>query len=113
MQRQLGVEGGFQGRTNKLVDGCYSTWQAGLFPILDFCYLSKILKPKIDEKKVNLDEKKVNLDEKENKGGWLFDQLALQKYLLLCCQYASGGMTDQPDKLVFLLFLLFVCVLIF
>jgi len=22
-----GVEGGFQGRTNKLVDGCYSFWQ--------------------------------------------------------------------------------------
>nr|XP_043634363.1 protein farnesyltransferase subunit beta-like isoform X2 [Erigeron canadensis] len=24
-----GVEGGFQGRTNKLVDGCYSFWQGG------------------------------------------------------------------------------------
>lgn len=25
-----GVEGGFQGRTNKLVDGCYSFWQGGV-----------------------------------------------------------------------------------
>ncbi|XAR51859.1 Protein farnesyltransferase [Bertholletia excelsa] len=25
-----GIEGGFQGRTNKLVDGCYSFWQGGV-----------------------------------------------------------------------------------
>ncbi|GAV74630.1 Prenyltrans domain-containing protein/Prenyltrans_2 domain-containing protein [Cephalotus follicularis] len=29
-----GVEGGFQGRTNKLVDGCYSFWQGGIFALL-------------------------------------------------------------------------------
>ena len=23
-----------QGRTNKLVDGCYSFWQGGLFPVI-------------------------------------------------------------------------------
>jgi len=28
------LEGGFQGRTNKLVDSCYSYWMAALFPIL-------------------------------------------------------------------------------
>eukprot|EP00890_Picochlorum_soloecismus_P000394 jgi/Picsp_1/1355/NSC_04835-R1_farnesyl protein transferase subunit b len=28
------VEGGFRGRTNKLVDGCYSWWQGGLVSIL-------------------------------------------------------------------------------
>lgn len=28
------LEGGFQGRTNKLVDGCYSFWGGGDFPIL-------------------------------------------------------------------------------
>ena len=27
-------QGGFQGRTNKLVDGCYSFWQGGCFPLL-------------------------------------------------------------------------------
>merc|ERR1712141_768124 len=32
--RQMRVEGGFQGRTNKLVDGCYSFWQGGIFPLL-------------------------------------------------------------------------------
>ncbi|KAK6913135.1 PFTB repeat [Dillenia turbinata] len=29
-----GMEGGFQGRTNKLVDGCYSFWQGGVFALL-------------------------------------------------------------------------------
>ncbi|KAI9005628.1 farnesyltransferase, CAAX box, beta [Hyaloraphidium curvatum] len=32
--RQMDYEGGFQGRTNKLVDGCYSLWQGGVFPLL-------------------------------------------------------------------------------
>ena len=32
--RQMRLEGGFQGRTNKLVDGCYSFWQGGTFPLL-------------------------------------------------------------------------------
>jgi len=34
-QRQMAVHGGFQGRTNKLVDGCYSFWQGGAFPLLE------------------------------------------------------------------------------
>lgn len=28
------MEGGFNGRTNKLVDGCYSFWVGGLFALL-------------------------------------------------------------------------------
>jgi len=32
--RQMSYEGGFQGRTNKLVDSCYSFWQGGIYPIL-------------------------------------------------------------------------------
>lgn len=28
------MEGGFMGRTCKLVDGCYSLWQGGVFPLL-------------------------------------------------------------------------------
>src|SRR4051812_10663912 len=31
----MAYEGGFQGRTNKLVDGCYSTWQGAVFSMLD------------------------------------------------------------------------------
>jgi protein farnesyltransferase subunit beta len=32
--RQSWAEGGFNGRTNKLVDGCYSFWQGALFALL-------------------------------------------------------------------------------
>ena len=34
VNRQGEIEGGFSGRTNKLVDGCYSFWQGGCFPLL-------------------------------------------------------------------------------
>ena len=33
-QRQMRWEGGYQGRTNKLVDGCYSFWQGGVPSLL-------------------------------------------------------------------------------
>eukprot|EP00892_Ulva_mutabilis_P003941 jgi/Ulvmu1/1919/UM012_0079.1 len=32
--RQAAVEGGFNGRTGKLTDGCYSFWQGALFPLI-------------------------------------------------------------------------------
>ena len=32
--RQMRLEGGFQGRTNKLVDGCYSFWQGSAAAVL-------------------------------------------------------------------------------
>ena len=35
VRRHMQREGGFQGRTNKLVDGCYSFWVGALHPILD------------------------------------------------------------------------------
>ena len=35
VHRQGAMEGGFMGRTNKLVDGCYSFWQGGIFPLLE------------------------------------------------------------------------------
>lgn len=30
----MAFEGGFQGRTNKLVDGCYSFWVGALLPLI-------------------------------------------------------------------------------
>ena len=37
--RQMRLEGGFQGRQNKLVDGCYSFWQVhcSVFPQASYC----------------------------------------------------------------------------
>lgn len=34
VRRQMSMEGGFQGRTNKLVDGCYTFWQGACFAII-------------------------------------------------------------------------------
>jgi protein farnesyltransferase subunit beta len=42
-------EGGFQGRTNKLVDCCYSFWQGAMFPILHSVLANE--DPKFDTKK--------------------------------------------------------------
>jgi protein farnesyltransferase subunit beta len=44
--RQMGVEGGFQGRTNKLVDGCYSFWQGGAAVLLQI-YLNALMDVKL------------------------------------------------------------------
>jgi len=78
-KRQMRLEGGFQGRTNKLVDGCYSFWQGGLFPLLHQLLSS---------------QSKENLPRKN----WLFDQRGLQEYLLICCQDPRGGLVDKPGK---------------
>ena len=72
-------EGGFQGRTNKLVDGCYSFWQGGVFPLLH-SILSK------------------HGDACLSAERWLFSQEALQEYILICCQYPGGGLIDKPGK---------------
>lgn len=73
-------EGGFQGRTNKLVDGCYSFWQGGAFPIVH---------------KILAQSKENNALDTER---WLFHQEALQEYILICCQNSTGGLIDKPNK---------------
>ena len=29
---------------------------------------------------------------------WMFNQEALQEYLLICCQYPAGGLIDKPGR---------------
>lgn len=77
--RQMRFEGGFQGRTNKLVDGCYSFWQGGVFPLLH-----KVL--------FSLGSEALSME------SYLFDQDALQEYILVCCQDKFGGLVDKPGK---------------
>jgi protein farnesyltransferase subunit beta len=68
--RQMSREGGFQGRTNKLVDSCYSFWQSATFSILGLI----------------------------NTEAPIFDNLALQAYILLACQDTRrGGLIDKPS----------------
>lgn len=71
--RQMHFEGGFQGRTNKLVDVCYSYWQAACFCALEHESFSR------------------------SKVLCLFDVSLLQSYILLC-QSPSGGFRDKPNK---------------
>ncbi|XP_073495020.1 protein farnesyltransferase subunit beta [Phyllobates terribilis] len=77
--RQMRFEGGFQGRCNKLVDGCYSFWQAGLMPLIHRTLHAEG-------------------DPALSLTNWMFDQKALQEYILLCCQCPTGGLLDKPGK---------------
>ncbi|XP_053553690.1 protein farnesyltransferase subunit beta-like [Bombina bombina] len=77
--RQMRFEGGFQGRCNKLVDGCYSFWQAGLLPLIHRTLHAE------GDSALSLTQ-------------WMFDQQALQEYILLCCQCPTGGLLDKPGK---------------
>lgn len=77
--RQMRFEGGFQGRCNKLVDGCYSFWQAGLLPLL--------------HRALHRDG-----DVTLSRNSWMFEQQALQEYILFCCQNPAGGLLDKPGK---------------
>ncbi len=68
--RQYYLEGGFSGRTNKLVDGCYSHWIGGCWPLVE-CALNTY---------------------------GLWDRKALQDYILVCAQGEYGGLRDKPGK---------------
>lgn len=71
--RQFQIEGGFSGRSNKLVDACYSFWVGALFPLLE------------------------SVTSVES----LFNRDALKTYILNCAQNTtSGGFRDKPGKSV-------------
>lgn len=79
--RQHAPEGGFSGRTNKLVDGCYSHWVGGCWPLIEAALNgpqtpTSIIKPKISS---------------------LFSKEGLIRYILSCCQAESGGLRDKPS----------------
>ena len=80
--RQMAFEGGFQGRTHKLVDSCYSLWMGGIFALLQ---------PFLDQ-----DALHELASDPDLCGSLLCDQFALQKYVLVCCQVHSGGLRDKP-----------------
>ena len=85
VRRQMEFEGGFCGRTNKLVDGCYSFWQGGAIAVLDGWYNENNA---VDEKIGG------NVDSE----GLSFDEVMLQRYILLCAQDVNGGLRDKPSK---------------
>ncbi|KAJ4295313.1 CAAX farnesyltransferase (FTase) subunit beta [Kalmusia sp. IMI 367209] len=67
--RQCAPEGGYNGRTNKLVDGCYSHWVGGCWSLVEAATTTNV---------------------------WNRDALA--RYILSAAQYAKGGLIDKPGK---------------
>lgn len=83
-KRQMPLEGGFCGRTNKLVDSCYSFWQGAIFPLLYEAFRQRGEDSGVD---AMLPERHL----------W-FTPSPLQVYVFLACQHRSGGLRDKPGK---------------
>ncbi|KAL7817677.1 prenyltransferase [Trichoderma aethiopicum] len=86
--RQYAPEGGFSGRTNKLVDGCYSHWVGGCWPLIEASLSGPTASPSSQPLEAT--------DEDDS----LFSRNGLIRYILCCCQDMSkrGGMRDKPSK---------------
>eukprot|EP01087_Luapelamoeba_hula_P007838 TRINITY_DN1925_c0_g1_i1.p1 TRINITY_DN1925_c0_g1~~TRINITY_DN1925_c0_g1_i1.p1 ORF type:complete len:308 (-),score=33.50 TRINITY_DN1925_c0_g1_i1:99-1022(-) len=124
VERQMSFAGGFQGRTNKLVDSCYSFWMGSIFPQLDVPWKTEYrptinetpqtvhsvaepapeAEPQIKERRPKImelhdaDPTEYLAEEKNNIGFWLFDQRAMQNYIVFCCQDDDGGLRDKPSR---------------
>ncbi|KAJ5155215.1 hypothetical protein N7492_008018, partial [Penicillium capsulatum] len=79
--RQYAPEGGFSGRTNKLVDGCYSHWVGGCWPLLQSAL-----------------DGRPETSAPSHTVGSLFSREGLARYILSCCQSQNGGLRDKPGK---------------
>lgn len=83
-RRQCVYEGGFNGRTNKLVDACYSFWQGSCFNIIEDYVLN-----------MNEDSEFKSRPRKIKIG----NSIALASYITGCCQNNRiGGIMDKPGK---------------
>ena len=83
--RQYRPEGGFSGRTNKLVDACYSHWVGGCWPLIAEALQAD----------ANADGQP-----QEQPVPSIFDREGLGRYILCCAQGRSGGLRDKPSRYV-------------
>ncbi|TVY24793.1 Protein farnesyltransferase subunit beta [Lachnellula hyalina] len=83
--RQYAPEGGFAGRTNKLVDGCYSHWVGGCWPLVEAC--------------VNGPSSPGAGNGPQSSVRSLYSREGLIRYIMCCCQDQSkrGGLRDKPS----------------
>ncbi|KAI0750474.1 terpenoid cyclases/Protein prenyltransferase [Fomes fomentarius] len=87
--------GGFRGRTNKLVDGCYSWWVGGCVGLVE-TVLGMHEEPATEEKEDSQEEDvHKTWDDADDS---LFDRRALQEYILCAGQHPAGGLRDKPPK---------------
>lgn len=111
VSRQMRLEGGFQGRTNKLVDACYSLWQGGACAIVDIltqerrscqaadeATAAEVGKSGVESLDDAVDIGPCIVRTTDTSGQQSYNQLALQRYLLHCSQQIEGGMRDKPGK---------------
>ncbi|KAF8637723.1 hypothetical protein AX17_002626 [Amanita inopinata Kibby_2008] len=91
--------GGFRGRTNKLVDGCYSWWCGGSFALLGALGVHNDAGGAGDHR----DEEAsgpydIYEDHWSDVDDSLYNRKALQEYLLYASQHPAGGLRDKPPK---------------
>ncbi|KAI0073085.1 terpenoid cyclases/Protein prenyltransferase [Panus rudis PR-1116 ss-1] len=84
--------GGFKGRTNKLVDGCYSWWVGGCVGLVEGLLGERISKPSPSHIDSEKDEEWDDVDDS------VYNRKALQEYVLLAGQHPAGGLIDKPPK---------------
>ncbi|KAI0396575.1 terpenoid cyclases/Protein prenyltransferase [Xylariaceae sp. FL0594] len=85
--RQYAPEGGLSGRTNKLVDGCYSHWVGGCWPLIEAAIQGS---------------EGVSSDGAPSAyAGDMYSREGLVRYILCCGQDRTrrGGMRDKPPQL--------------
>ena len=116
VNRQMKLEGGFQGRKNKLVDACYSFWQGLALAVVEIVrqggsdlydmemYFNSMQQAdtschqSVESSEYQLSESNVSFVADDN-GSLLFNQKALQRYILHCSQNIDGGgLRDKPGK---------------
>jgi protein farnesyltransferase subunit beta len=83
--RQYAPEGGLAGRTNKLVDGCYSHWLGSCWPLLQAALSGP---------------REAEISKTFGFGDNLYSSEGLARYILCCCQGVEGGLRDKPSKSV-------------
>ncbi|KIY70764.1 terpenoid cyclases/Protein prenyltransferase [Cylindrobasidium torrendii FP15055 ss-10] len=89
--------GGFKGRTNKLVDGCYSWWVGGAFALFSALEPAAHLPNPHAPPQHHEDDPDTNANWDDVDEG-LYDREALQEYVLWAGQHSSGGLRDKPPK---------------
>ncbi|TDL18231.1 terpenoid cyclases/Protein prenyltransferase [Rickenella mellea] len=104
MQGSEAELGGFRGRTNKLVDACYSWWVGGAFNLLRPLGVGTRSATSVPTtspptttppKGEGKEEEDAWTDDDES----LFNRAGLQEYILYAAQHKAGGLRDKPPKI--------------
>lgn len=93
--RQDAPAAGFSGRTNKLVDGCYSHWVGGCWPLIEASMRGPL-------SAASSAEGRSSAATSTPRDTTLFSRNGLIRYILTCCQDLSkrGGLRDKPTAYV-------------